>query len=69
MDSQLNELSKGVKASSSQSRYNLRSKKKIGAPDVPEQITRTERPANEIADNNEGKKAQPLSPMVQSHVP
>jgi hypothetical protein len=36
MDSQLNELSKGDKASSSQGRYNLRSKKKIAAPDVPE---------------------------------
>jgi hypothetical protein len=69
MDSQLNELSKGDKASSSQSRYNLRSKKKIGAPDVPEQFTRAEKPAKEVADNNEGKKAQPLSPMVQSHVP
>jgi hypothetical protein len=69
MDSQLNELSKGDKASSSQSRYNLRSKKKIGAPDVPEQFTRTEKPANEVADSNKGKKAQPLSPMVQIHVP
>jgi hypothetical protein len=36
MDSKLNELSKGDRASNSQSRYNLRSKKKIGAPDVPE---------------------------------
>jgi hypothetical protein len=40
MDSQLNELSKGDKASSSQSRCSLRSKKMIGAPDVPEQFTR-----------------------------
>jgi hypothetical protein len=69
MDSQLNELSKGDKASSSQNKYNLRSKKKTGAPDVPEQLTRMEKPANELADNNKGKKAQPLSPMVQIHVP
>ena len=69
MDNQLNELSKGDKASSSQSRYNLRSKKKIGAPDVPEQLTGAEKPTKEVAGNNEGKKAQPLSPMVQSHVP
>jgi hypothetical protein len=69
MDSQLNELSKGAKASSSQRRYNLRSKKKIGAPDVLEQPTRTKKPINEVADNNKGKKAQPLSPMVQIHVP
>jgi hypothetical protein len=61
-------ISKGDKASSSQSRYNLRSKKKIGAPDVPEQFTRTEKPANEVADNNKGKKSQPLSPMIQIHV-
>jgi hypothetical protein len=69
MDSQLNELSKGDKASSSQGRYNLRSKKKIAAPDVPEQFPRTEKPAGEVANSNKGNKAQPLSPMVQSHVP
>jgi hypothetical protein len=40
MDSQLNELSKGDKASSSQNKYNLRSKKKTIAPDVPEQLIR-----------------------------
>jgi hypothetical protein len=38
MDSQLNELSKGDKASNSQNRHNLRSKKKLRAPDVPEQL-------------------------------
>jgi hypothetical protein len=36
MDSQLNELSKGDKTSGSQGRYELRSKKKTVAPDVPE---------------------------------
>jgi hypothetical protein len=69
MDSQLNELSKGDKASSSQGKYNLRSKKNIETPDVPEQFPRTEKPTSEVADSNKGKKAQPLSPMVQSHVP
>jgi hypothetical protein len=69
MDSQLNELSKGDKASSSQGSYNLRSKKKIAAPDVPEQFPRIEKPASEVGDNNIGRKAQPLPPMVQSHVP
>jgi hypothetical protein len=69
MDSKLNELSKGNKASSSQKKYNLISKKKTGAPDVPEQLIRTEKPDSEIADNNKGKKAQPLSLMVQIHVP
>jgi hypothetical protein len=28
-----------------------------------------EKPTNEVEDNNKGKKAQPLSPMVQIHVP
>jgi hypothetical protein len=69
MDSHLNELSKGDKASSNQNRYNLRSKENPGAPDVPEQLPRTEKPVNEEADNNEGNKAQPLSPMVHIHVP
>jgi hypothetical protein len=69
MDSHLNELSKGDKANINQNKYNLRSKKNTGAPDVPEQLTRMEKPANEVADNNKGKKAQPLSPMVQIHVP
>jgi hypothetical protein len=36
MDGQLNELSKGDKASGSQGRYDLRSKKRTVAPDVPE---------------------------------
>jgi ribonuclease HI len=69
MDSQLNELSKGDKASGNQGRYDLRSKKKTIAPDVPEQSTRTEKPTNEITDSHRGKKHQPLSPIIQSHVP
>jgi hypothetical protein len=56
MDSQLNELSKGDKASGNQGRYDLRSKKKTVAPDVPEQSTRIEKPANEVADSHRGKK-------------
>jgi hypothetical protein len=62
MDSQLNELSKGDKASGSQGRYDLRSKKKTVAPDVPEQSTRTEKPANEVADSHRGKKPNPSLP-------
>jgi hypothetical protein len=67
MDSQLNELSKGDKAGGGRGRYNLRSDKRAAAPDVPEPSTRTEKPANEVADK--GKKSQPLSPIVQNHVP
>jgi hypothetical protein len=69
MDSQLNELSKENKASGSQGRYDLRSKKRIVAPDALEQFTRTKKHANEVADSHRGKKTRPLSPMVQSHVP
>jgi ribonuclease HI len=69
MDSQLNELSKEGKASGSQDRYDLRSKRKTVAPDVPEQSTRTEKPANEVADSHRGKKTLSPSPIVQSHVP
>jgi hypothetical protein len=69
MDGQLNELSKGDKASGGRGRYNLRSDKRAATPDVPEQSTRTEKPANEVADNHRGKKAQPLSPIVHNHVP
>jgi hypothetical protein len=39
MESQLNELSKGDNASGGQGRYDLRSKKKTIAPDIPEQST------------------------------
>jgi ribonuclease HI len=69
MDSQLNELSKGDKASGGRGRYNLRSDKKTAAPDIPEQSTRTEKPANEVAHGHRGKKAQPLSPIVHNHAP
>jgi hypothetical protein len=69
MNSQLNELSKGDKASGGRGRYNLRSDKRAAASDIPEPSTRAEKPANEIADSHRGKKAQPLSPIVQNHVP
>jgi hypothetical protein len=64
MDSQLNELSKGDKASGSQGRYDMRSKKKTVAPNVPEQSTRIEKPTNEVANSHRGKKHQPLTPIV-----
>jgi len=67
MDSQLNELSKGDKASGNQGRYALRSKKRTVAPDIPEWGAK--KPANEMADSHRGKKRQPLSSIVQSHAP
>jgi hypothetical protein len=69
MDSQLNELSKGDKATGGRGRYNLRSDKKTTTPDIPEQSTRAEQPANEVADSHRGKKAQPLPPIVHNHAP
>jgi hypothetical protein len=69
MNSQLNELSKGDKASGGRGRYSLRSGKKTTVPDVPEQSTRTWKSANEVADTHRGKKAQPPSPIVHNHVP
>jgi hypothetical protein len=39
------------------------------AHDAPEQFTRTEKPANEVANIHRGKRTQPLSPIIQSHVP
>jgi ribonuclease HI len=69
MDSQLNELSRGDKASGGRGRYNLRSDKRTAAPDFPEQSTRAERPANEVANDHGGKKDQPPSLIVHNRVP
>jgi hypothetical protein len=69
MDNQLNELSKGDKASDGRGRYSLRSDKKMAAPDIPQQSIRAERPANEEANDHRGKKAQTPSPIVHNHVP
>jgi hypothetical protein len=69
MNGQLHELSKADKAGSGRGRYNMRSDKKAATPDVPEPSTRAKRPTEETADNNKGKKAQPLSPVIQIHAP
>jgi ribonuclease HI len=68
MDNQLNELSKGDKAGGGRGRYNLRSDRRA-TPDIPESSTRVKKPAEEIADSHKGKKAQPLSPVIQNHAP
>jgi uncharacterized small protein (DUF1192 family) len=69
MNSQLNELSKGDKADGGRGKYNLRSDRRAAAPDNPESSTRAKKPAEQIADNDIGKKAQPLSPIIQNHAP
>jgi ribonuclease HI len=69
MNGQLNELSKADKAGSGRGRYNLRSDKRAAAPDVPESSARAKKPAEETADSNRGKKAQPPPPIIQVHAP
>jgi hypothetical protein len=69
MDGQLNELSKGEKTNNNPNRYNLRSRKEEGKPDIPDQPTRAENPAKDVADNNKEKKAQNPSPVVKGFVP
>jgi ribonuclease HI len=69
MNIQLNELSKGDKASDGRGRYNLRFDKKTTTPDIPEHSTRAKKPTKEVADAHRGKKFQPLSPIFHNHVP
>jgi ribonuclease HI len=69
MDGQLNELSKTDKAGGGRGRYSLRSEKRVAAPEVPESSTRAQKPADEVPDSHKGKKAQPLSPIIQIHAP
>jgi hypothetical protein len=70
MENQLNELSKGDKADAMHpNRYNLRSKKKEGKPDFPEQPTRAEEPAKDVADRSKGKKVQTPSQVAITPFP
>jgi hypothetical protein len=56
MNSQINELSKGEKASSSPNKYNLRSKKKEGKSDIPDQPLIAEKPAKHATNICQGKE-------------
>jgi hypothetical protein len=69
MDNQLNEMSKGDKASDNPNRYNLRSKKKGGKPDVPDRPTRAENPVEDVASNNKEKETQNLPPVAKGPIP
>jgi ribonuclease HI len=62
-------VSKGDKASSSQNRYNLKSKKKIGMPNVSEKPTRPENTAKDMSDNNKAKKTQTPPRVVKAPIP
>jgi hypothetical protein len=69
MDIQLNELSKGNKASNNPNRYNLRSKKKYGKSDIPDQPPRADKPAKDAASNNKEKRTQNPPPVVKGPIP
>jgi hypothetical protein len=69
MDNQINELSKGEKASSSFNKYNLGSKKKEGKFDIPDQPSKAEKLAKYVANRSKEKKSQNPSPIAKGHVP
>jgi hypothetical protein len=56
MDIQINELSKGEKTNNIPNKYNLRSKKKEGKFDVPDQPSRAEKPAKDTTNSSKEKK-------------
>jgi ribonuclease HI len=58
MDIQLHDLSKGEMTSGNPNRYNLRSKKKEGNPNIFYQPTRIENLAKGVAASNKEKEAQ-----------
>jgi hypothetical protein len=58
MDSQLNELSKGERTSVNLNRYNLRSKKKEGKPDISNQHTILENPAKGVETSSKEKEGK-----------
>jgi hypothetical protein len=69
MDNQLNELSKGEKTNSIPNKYNLRSKKKEGRPEIPNQPTKEEKLSKNVVDNNKEKKTQNPSPVAKGTIP
>jgi ribonuclease HI len=70
MNSQINELSKGEKANNSSSnKYNLRSKKKEGKSDIPDQPLIAEKPAKDATNNNKERKTQNPPSIAKDLVP
>jgi hypothetical protein len=57
MDSQLNELSKGERTNGNTNRYNLRSKKKEGKPNIPDQPTGIENLVKSVEASSKEKEA------------
>jgi hypothetical protein len=69
MENQINELSKGEKTNSSPNKYNLRSKKKEGTSDFPDQPSRAENPTKDATNNDKENKTQNPSPIAKGPVP
>jgi hypothetical protein len=68
MNSQVNELGKGERASNTPNRYHLRSKKKEGNFDSQDQPPIAERPTKSAAITTKEKKAQNTSPIAKEPV-
>jgi hypothetical protein len=68
MSCQINELIKGEKANSGPNKYNLRSKKKEGKSDIPDQPSIAEKPTKDTTNNNKEKKAQNPPPIAKDLV-
>jgi hypothetical protein len=69
MNNQINEMSKGEKSSSSPNKYNLKSKKKEGQSNTPDQPLIAERPAKPVAITAKERKTQNLSSIAKDPVP
>jgi hypothetical protein len=69
MDRQLNDLRKGERTSGNPNRYNLRSKKKEGKPNIPNHPTRTKNHAKDVAASIKEKEAQDPHAVVKSPTP
>jgi hypothetical protein len=68
MNSQINELSKGEKASISPNKYNLWSKKKEGKFEIPDQPSMAKNPAKDTTNISEENRAQNSPPIAKDPV-
>jgi hypothetical protein len=66
MGSQLNDLRKEERTSGNPNRYNLRSKKKEGEPDILDEPTRIVNHAKDVAASHKEKEAQNPQAVVKS---
>jgi hypothetical protein len=69
MNNEINEIIKGENANNNPNKYNLRSKKKEGKADIPDQPPREENPVKDAANNNKEKKSHNPSSIPKDPVP